>query len=214
MQRPTGTFLGLAAGILTFAAQAEAAPYQDIVTDRHGKPVKDYQGDCVYTNWQQSSPTACDRPLPPAAVPMAAPIPAPPIPPVARQYMDRTTVHFEFDQARLTPYGQQALQRFAIANQGSDIRRLEVRGHADRIGTVPYNERLSSRRAQTVAGYLGTQGIRPHEVATSAYGERYPVANCRALRGEQLIRCLEADRRVEVIVTGYRVSYRAIIVVD
>ncbi len=200
--------LALLASLSLMQGNAHALPAeQDVVVDRAGKAVRDSQGDCVYTQWPSSPDNPCRMMQAPPAMAM---IPAPPPPvqePIRRPYVQRTSVHFPHDQSYLTGHAEQELQRFAIANQGHDVRKLEIYGHADRTGTYSYNDRLSYKRAQTVARYLQQRGLQAGQHNLSAYGERRPIAQCSGLHGQRLIDCLEVDRRVDVVVTGYRVSY-------
>ena len=69
---------------------------------------------------------------------------------------------------------------------------IEVAGHTDSTGSDAYNQRLSERRAQSVAQYLEGQGIRPLRIVTEGYGERYPVASNETAAGRQ------QNRRVEL----------------
>lgn len=69
---------------------------------------------------------------------------------------------------------------------------IEVAGHTDSTGSAAYNQRLSERRAQSVAEYLQGQGIRSMRIITEGYGEEYPVATNETAAGRQ------QNRRVEL----------------
>ncbi len=52
--------------------------------------------------------------------------------------------------------------RNLIADKGvNSVQELGVIGYADELGSMPYNQRLSERRAQTVAKFLTKNGIKP-----------------------------------------------------
>ncbi|MEX0960241.1 MAG: OmpA family protein [Burkholderiales bacterium] len=77
-------------------------------------------------------------------------------------------------------------------------------GHADRIGTVTYNQGLSERRANSIKSYLVRQGIPANKIRTLGRSKHSPVTGsaCENERGQELISCLQPDRRVELSVTG------------
>src|ERR1041384_938838 len=68
------------------------------------------------------------------------------------------SVNFEFDSADLTPEGRDRVNQIAgIINRQAPNRRIAVEGHASKESAAQeaYNQRLSERRAQTVADELG-----------------------------------------------------------
>ena len=69
---------------------------------------------------------------------------------------------------------------------------IEVAGHTDSTGTESYNQSLSERRANSVATYLGGQGIMRERMITVGMGELRPVADNGTQSGRQ------ANRRVEI----------------
>jgi len=77
-------------------------------------------------------------------------------------------------------------------------------GHADRIGSEAYNQKLSQRRADAVRAYLIDQGIEAKRIETAAKGESEPVVSCDNVKGmvnsknRKLVVCLQPNRRVEV----------------
>lgn len=83
----------------------------------------------------------------------------------------------------------------------TNLKSVNLVGHADPIGSSAYNMDLSQRRADAVAAKLIDSGVAADKIATSAMGENVPVANCTGT-GAQLIACLRPDRRVDVKVTG------------
>lgn len=70
-------------------------------------------------------------------------------------------ISFEFNSAKITTDGGEALQQLAIAMKSAQLQssRFMVEGHTDAKGTAKYNLDLSARRAQAVVGYLKSQGI-------------------------------------------------------
>ncbi len=82
---------------------------------------------------------------------------------------------------------------------------MAIVGHADRIGSAPYNQQLSERRAQVLGEYLVSQGIDAQRIVATGVGSSAPVtarADCAGARGARLIQCLQPDRYADVTVGG------------
>jgi len=71
---------------------------------------------------------------------------------------------------------------------------IEVAGHTDATGSEDYNQRLSERRASSVATYLGSRGVPAKRVITVGGGELHPVATNDTAEGR------EENRRVEITI--------------
>ncbi len=85
-----------------------------------------------------------------------APPPPPPPPPVARLVANLTDVHFGFNQSTLTRAGRDTLNWVISqlsSGEGSSWV-ISIEGHTDPYGSDEYNDRLATRRAQTVFTYL------------------------------------------------------------
>jgi len=54
---------------------------------------------------------------------------------------------------------------------------IEVAGHTDSRGSANDNQRLSIRRANTVANYLGDQGVDANIIQVIGHGESRPIAS-------------------------------------
>ncbi|MFV0284648.1 MAG: OmpA family protein, partial [Castellaniella sp.] len=82
---------------------------------------------------------------------------------------------------------------------------IELEGHTDRLGSESYNQRLSQARAETVQRYLRSRGVQAPMTAVGR-GESQPVTTgCQGNRAsQQLIACLQPDRRVVVRITGVK----------
>lgn len=68
---------------------------------------------------------------------------------------------------------------------------IEIAGHTDSVGSEGANQRLSERRATTVAGYLVGQGVEPPRMQTAGYGETRPIADNDTERGRWRNRRIE-----------------------
>lgn len=71
---------------------------------------------------------------------------------------------------------------------------LTVVGHTDNVGTNSYNQRLSERRALSVAQYLEARRVNGMRLATAGKGETQPVESNATESGRR------ANRRVEIYV--------------
>ena len=101
-------------------------------------------------------------------------------------------VTFGFDSADLRAGFFDVLDSVALVVEEFDQTLIESAGHTDSTGAAAYNQRLSERRAETVARYLENRGVDPRRIATAGFGEDYPIADNRTEAGRQ------ANRRVEL----------------
>jgi outer membrane protein OmpA-like peptidoglycan-associated protein len=73
------------------------------------------------------------------------------------------------------------------------VRKMEIIGHTDNTGSDSYNEKLSLRRAHSIANYLITKQMRPEKIICMGKGKTNPVADNTTEMGRQ------NNRRVEII---------------
>ena len=158
---------------------------------------------------------------PPAPKPVAAPqpVPAPPPPaPVAAKPEPKpeppkkpavtnlaSTELFEFNKAVLTTEARSKLDSEVVAKLRDlkDVRYIIVNGHADRLGSPQYNQRLSEKRADAVRAYLVSKGVDAAKNETLGFGKTLPVKSCPDQKDRKgLIDCLSPNRRVVVEVQG------------
>lgn len=147
------------------------------------------------------APAAAPAPAP-APVPRAAPPAAPKKPAIVNL---ASTELFEFNKATLTADARAKLDAEVIARlkEFGDIRYVNVNGHADRLGTPQYNQRLSEKRAEAVRAYLVSKGTDSAKVEVFGFGKTLPVKSCPDdKKRAALIECLAPNRRVVVEVQG------------
>jgi OOP family OmpA-OmpF porin len=114
---------------------------------------------------------------------------------------------FGFNQATLTPAGRAKLDKEVLGrarNEYADIRSIDINGHTDRLGTEPYNQKLSERRADAVRAYLVSRGMDGSKIESHGYGKNRPVKTCPNQVRKALIECLAPNRRVEIEINGTR----------
>jgi outer membrane protein OmpA-like peptidoglycan-associated protein len=107
------------------------------------------------------------------------------------------SVNFEFDSADLTRDGRSKVNQIAdIVKRDAPNRRVTIEGHASRESAAQeaYNQRLSERRANTVADALERSGVNGRNISAQGLGTRAPIATNDTESGRQ------QNRRVEVII--------------
>ena len=160
------------------------------------------------------APEPAAKPAPPPA-PVATPTPAkPPEPkPVAKPEPPKkpavisvtSTGLFEFDKSALTPDARAKLDKEIVARgqEFSSIALVHVDGHADRLGSAQYNQRLSEKRADAVRAYLVSKGFDASKIETLGSGKTNQVKSCPDQKNRKaLIECLAPNRRVVVELKG------------
>jgi OOP family OmpA-OmpF porin len=115
---------------------------------------------------------------------------------------------FDFNKSALRPDAKSALDSEVVAKKGDvkSVSSVAINGHADRLGSNEYNQKLSEKRAEVVKAYLVGKGVPANNVDTFGFGKTQPaqgVAKCEdSLGRKKLIECLQPHRRVEVELKG------------
>lgn len=92
-------------------------------------------------------------------------------PPDGDKKMVLKRVHFEFDQATITPNARPVLdENVEILKEKTDLK-VRVEGHCDERGSTQYNLALSERRAHATKQYLTDKGIPASRIETVGYGK-------------------------------------------
>ena len=97
-------------------------------------------------------------PAPPPPLP-----PAPPPPPPQKVFL----VFFDWDKYNITPEGEKIIELAAQQYKAGGSVKLQVTGYTDTTGSYAYNQRLSERRANAVAGRLAALGVARSDMAVS-----------------------------------------------
>ena len=134
----------------------------------------------------------CEEAPPPPPAPAVA---APPAPPArGTKIAEIPGPNFDFDKATLTPAGRQLVAAAALTLKQNPSVRVSVDGHTDSIGSEAYNQKLSERRARTVADALVDEGIARDRLHVQGFGKSRPVADNKTAEGRA------RNRRVEIVV--------------
>jgi outer membrane protein len=97
-------------------------------------------------------------------------------------------LQFEFNSADLTAEDKKILDEVAETLLRLKFISGTVIGHTDSTGPEEFNQRLSERRAATVAQYLEAKGVAPGRLAVSGMGESQPIADNATREGRALNR--------------------------
>lgn len=103
-------------------------------------------------------------------------------------------VFFVFDTDELTAQSRAQFDRIKAELAARPAPEIVVTGHTDRVGSLPYNDALSLKRAHTVRSALIGAGIDAVRIEVAGRGEREPaVATADEVEDER-------NRRVEITV--------------
>lgn len=104
-------------------------------------------------------------------------------------------VLFDFDKHNLKRDADAALNELHEKLKSLSIARITIVGHTDDKGADAYNQKLSERRAQSVAEFLKTRDpAMAKQLAVTGRGESEPVESNETDKGRA------ANRRVELVV--------------
>ena len=101
-------------------------------------------------------------------------------------------ITFAFNDASVQPQFRPTLDEVSSILSQYPKTYIDVYGHTDSDGSDAYNQTLSERRAQSVAGYLTSHGVQSARIATRGFGETQPIASNATEEGKA------ANRRVEI----------------
>lgn len=103
-------------------------------------------------------------------------------------------IQFDFNSSELRDVSKENLSELAETLKKYDDTNVLIEGHTDNVGEDDYNEKLSDKRASSVADYLATLDVKRSRFIIEGYGESQPVAENTTDSGRQL------NRRVEVAI--------------
>lgn len=95
-------------------------------------------------------------------------------------------VQFDFDSAKARPGHRSEVKRVYDFMREYPQTKVTIEGHTDSRGSNEYNQKLSQRRANTIANMLTTEfNIDADRVTAIGYGEERPVASNDTDEGRQ-----------------------------
>lgn len=101
-------------------------------------------------------------------------------------------ITFAHDSTNINPSFYNTLDKLASTMNQYNQTTVTVMGHTDSVGNPTYNQGLSQRRAQSVAGYLVNRGVSGARIQTLGYGQSQPIADNSTEQGRM------QNRRVEI----------------
>jgi OOP family OmpA-OmpF porin len=196
----------LALGVVSTAVNAESNPItREYVTDAWQNVVTSDFGECWHTG---TALPLLENSVPCKASFAALEVPTTTMPaPIAEPLVVTFGVDsmFDFNQSTIRPSGRIGLDSFISKINEMKPESITVIGHTDRLGTDSYNQQLSEQRAQAVKDYMVSMGVPAESIQAIGKGETQPAANsstCDDVKADQLISCLQPNRRVEAQVVG------------
>jgi OmpA-OmpF porin, OOP family len=206
------TLLGVGAAVQAQTPGIDMKGTVGYVIDQRGYVAKSGTGLCWRTGYwtpamaiEECDPDLVKKEAPAAAAPAAA-APAAAPKPAAKKVTLAADALFDFDKATLRPEGKAKFDKLVDDIKGIKLEVIIAVGHADRIGSDKYNQKLSERRAASVKDYLVGKGIEANRVYAEGKGEKQPVTGDKCgtsvKKTKKLIECLQPDRRVEIEVIG------------
>jgi OOP family OmpA-OmpF porin len=192
-----------------------ATPVSGYVQDARGIIVRDPFGLCWRTGYftpalaqYECDPDLVPKPVPPPPpTPPAPPPVAPPVAPFGEKVTFAADAFFDFDKATLKPEGKAKLDDLVSKLGAINLEVIIAVGHTDSIGSVPYNQKLSVRRAESVKAYLVGKGVEANRIYTEGKGKSQPIAP-NTINGKDNPAGRAKNRRVEIEVVGTRAPNR------
>ena len=173
---------------------------------RHAKPYIQIAEDLIGS--AQTAAQACIKPQVAVASIPAVIVPPPKVIIKERLQLNASAL-FRFDKRELgdlLPEGRAQINQMVLRLNTvfETIDNIEIVGHTDLLGATKYNEKLSLDRAATVKDYLKSLGVQS-AMLTSGKGSKEPVVDCsKTTPFKALTDCLQANRRVEIAVSGVK----------
>ncbi len=112
---------------------------------------------------------------------------------------------FDFNKSDLRPEGKKKLDDVIAKTGKLNLEVVVAVGHADRIGSPAYNQKLSEKRAAAVKAYMVSKGVPANRIYTEGKGSKQPVTKpgqCEGPKSAKVIQCLQPDRRVDIEIIG------------
>ncbi len=110
---------------------------------------------------------------------------------------------FGFDSDELTGQAASNVNQLAAILKKYDDTELMIQGYTDSVGSDDYNQKLSEKRAASVAETLADQGVTKKRLAVEGYGEQKAVASNSTDSGRA------ENRRVEIAITASKELQKA-----
>jgi outer membrane protein OmpA-like peptidoglycan-associated protein len=107
-----------------------------------------------------------------------------------------SAILFDTGKSKLKAASEKDLAEFAAVLKQYPETNLVVEGHTDNVGKKAKNKKLSETRAESVIGYLDSQGVVRARMNGVGYADDRPVGDNKTDEGRQ------ANRRVEIQISA------------
>ncbi len=107
---------------------------------------------------------------------------------------------YDFNRYALSSESKSMLQNLSRVLNENQYYTVELKGHADALGTPESNQEISERRAEMAARFLNSIGIGTNRIKTSSYGMDQPIAK-NSVNGKDCPKGRKYNRRVEIFIT-------------
>jgi outer membrane protein OmpA-like peptidoglycan-associated protein len=101
-------------------------------------------------------------------------------------------ITFATDSADINASFYDVLKSVVLVVEEFDKTLIVIDGHTDSTGSDVYNQQLSERRANSVAGFLRSSGVDSRRILAGGFGETQPIATNETPQGRA------QNRRVEI----------------
>ncbi|OIO03777.1 MAG: hypothetical protein AUJ49_04010 [Desulfovibrionaceae bacterium CG1_02_65_16] len=101
-------------------------------------------------------------------------------------------LNFDFNKFQITKEMEPALEQALTILKESSCQKFVVEGHTDNVGGIPYNQKLSERRAASVANWLSAHGYSASRLSVVGKGKLEPKFDNKTDEGRHM------NRRVEI----------------
>ncbi len=105
------------------------------------------------------------------------------------------SVFFDFDKYELLESSVKELNELYSYLQQDQALQIRINGYTDSMGSISYNQSLSTKRAKAVATYLLSLGLSESRIQWDGHGGENPVENNDTPMGRQ------QNRRVEFVIS-------------
>ncbi|MEQ8240814.1 MAG: OmpA family protein [Cyclobacteriaceae bacterium] len=102
-------------------------------------------------------------------------------------------IYFDLELADIKTEYVSSLSKLALALKADRKIIIKVNGYADNTGATAYNNKLSTKRAQSVADYLISKGVNKSQIIVKGFGEDKPIATNDTEEGRAKNRRVEFD---------------------
>lgn len=150
------------------------------------------------------------KPPTPALASLPAPKAIEPATSIERRTLP-TDLMFAYAHSRLSDEymkyrGNEYLNKIVAELQSwKTLKKIQIIGHTDRLGKEANITRIALERAEQIKSYFVSQGIPAGLIEAKGVGATQPKVSCPEQRDTRaMIKCLQPNRRIEMIIEGVR----------